>query len=363
MTNGQRRRTLRDVADAVGLSVNTVSRALNDRPGVSPESRARIKSESERIGYVPNVYARSLVLGSSRTIGVIVTDLTNPFYADLVSEIESRATEAGYTVLLLISDEIPEREQDAVEAALRAGVDGIIAAPVQGRSNPWPSIVRAGIPLIFVSRSLPELGADFFSNDNAAGMRMAANSVLDLGVEDVVLIEEDLPISTVQSRIAGFRQALEDHGIVDSHRRTAFIPARRSSRAAMSWRAEDAYRVAIDLFDRGRRPDAFVVGSDYFALGLYSALRERGIRIPEDVLVMGWGDYTFARYLDPPLSSLQIPSTEIARRAVGRLLQRLDGSADLSPVSEYIMPELALRGSTRRGDGDREGSVMAAAAE
>jgi LacI family transcriptional regulator len=348
VTNGPRRRTLQDVAQAVGLSVNTVSRALNDMPGVSPATRARIKAEAERTGYVPNVYARSLVLGSPKTIGVIVTDLTNPFFSDLVSEIESRAAEAGYSVLLLISDEDAEREQDAVNAALRAGVDGLIAAPVQGRSNPWAAVTRAGIPLVFASRSVPELGVDFFSNDNAAGMRMSTNVVLDLGVEDVVLIEEDLPISTVQSRIAGFQQALEEHGIVDTPRRTALIPARRSPRAAMSWAAEDAYRVAVDLLDRGRRPDAFVVGSDYFALGLYSALRSRGIRIPEDVMVMGWGDYTFARYLDPPLSSLQIPSTEIARRAIRRLLERLESATELTAVTEYITPELALRGSTRR---------------
>jgi LacI family transcriptional regulator len=348
VANGQRRHTLQDVARAVGLSVNTVSRALNDMPGVNPATRARIKAEADRIGYVPNVFARSLVLGSPKTIGVIVTDLTNPFFSDLVSEIESRATEAGYSVLLLISDESPEREQDAVSAALRAGVDGLIAAPVQGRSNPWGAVTRAGIPLVFASRSVPEVGVDFFSNDNAEGMRMSTKALLDLGAEDVVLIEEDLPISTVQSRITGFQQALEEHGVVDDSRRTALIPARRSSRTAMSWRAEDAYRVAVDLLDRGRRPDAFVLGSDYFALGLYSALRERRLRIPEDIMVMGWGDYTFARYLEPPLSSLQIPSTEVARRAILRLLERMSGGSELAAVTEYVMPELALRGSTRR---------------
>ena len=144
---GPRRRTLQDVADAVGLSANTVSRALNDKSGVSVVTRALIKAEAERIGYVPNAHARSLVLGSRKTIGVIITDLANPFFNDLVSEVEDQAITAGYTLMLLLSDEDPEREQMAVETALKSGVDGILGVPVQGRSNPWTAVTRAGVPL------------------------------------------------------------------------------------------------------------------------------------------------------------------------------------------------------------------------
>lgn len=342
------RRTLQDVARAVGLSVNTVSRALNDLPGVSAATRALIKAEAERIGYVPNPHARSLVLGSRKTIGVVVTDLANPFFADLVSEVESQVAAAGYTLVLLLSDESPDGERDAVGTALRSGVDGLIAVPVQGRSNPWGTVTRAGIPLVLVSRELPDLAVDFVSNDNEAGMRMTTGVILDAGARDVVLIEEDLPISTVRHRIAGFRQALESRGLPFDSDLTALIPARRSSRAAMPWRAEDAYLVANDLLERGRKPDAFVVGNDYFALGLYRALREHGIRIPEDVLAIGWGDYPFARYLDPPLSTLRLPSVEVARRAVQLLLARVGGAADDAPVHELIQPELALRASTGR---------------
>jgi LacI family transcriptional regulator len=347
-SQGRRRRTLQDVADAVGLTANTVSRALNDMPGVSAASRALIKAEAERIGYLPNVHARSLVLGSPKTIGVVVTDLANPFYADLVSEIESHAAEEGYTLLLLMSDESPEREQDAVDTALRSGVDGLIAVPVQGRSNPWAAVTRAGIPLVMASREIPGLDVDFFSNDNEAGMWMATNAVLDLGARDVVLIEEDLPISTVKHRVAGFRRALEDHGIdFDSHR-TALIPPRRSARAALPWRAEDAYRIANDLLASGRKPDAFVVGNDYFALGLYSSLREHGIRVPDDIMVMGWGDYPFSRFLDPSLSTVRLPSVEVARRATRRLQDLINGTAEGGPIAEYIRPELLLRASTSR---------------
>ncbi len=347
-TDVPRRRTLQDVADAVGLSVNTISRALNDMPGVSATTRARIKAEADRIGYVPNVHARSLVLGSRKTIGVIITDLANPFFNDLVNQVEEQAIGAGYTLLLLLSDEDPEREQLAIEAAMRSGVDGIIGVPVQGRSNPWQQVTRAGIPLVLVAREAAGLDVDFYSNDNEFGRRITTEAVIERGARDIVLMEEDLRISTVTHRLSGFRQALEKHGIDFDSSCVALVPSRRTVRGASLWRGEDAYRVVSDLLDTGRRPDAFIVGNDYFALGLYTALRERGIRIPDDTLVVGWGDYPFARFLDPPLTTLRLPSMEVARRATTRLLSLLDGTATPGTVTELIQPELQLRASTNR---------------
>lgn len=343
-----RRHTLQDVAEALGLTANTVSRALNDKPGVSAATRALIKAEAERIGYVPNVYARSLVLGSRKTIGVIVTDLANPFFNDLVSEIEEQAIAAGYAIMLLLSDEDPDRERAAIDTALRAGVDGVIGVPVQGRENPWSVVERAGLPLVLAAREAAGTEVDFYSNDNEAGRRMTTDVIIDRGATDIIVIEEDLRISTVAHRVTGYRHALERHGIeFDSHN-ILLVPSRRTMRGASLWRGEDAYRVASELLDSGRRPDAFIVGNDYFALGLYTALRERGIRIPEDVMVIGWGDYPFSRFLDPPLSTLRLPSVEVARRASTRLLQLLDGTAEPGRVVDYIQPELVLRGSTNR---------------
>lgn len=348
MASSGRRRTLQDVADAVGLSVNTVSRALNDMPGVSESTRARIAAEAARIGYVPNASARSLVLGSRKTIAVVVTDLANPYFNDLVSEIEEQAAQRGYTVLLLLSEEDPERERNAIDTALRAGVDGIIGVPVQGNSNPWEAVIRARIPLVLTARALPETPADFFSNDNEAGGYMTTRAVLDRGARNPLLLEEDLRISTVEHRIAGFRRAVEEAGLSFDDSRVALVPSRRHTRGAMHWRVEDGYRIARDILESGSHPDAFLVGNDYFALGLYSALRETGLRVPDDVLVMGWGDYAFSRFLDPPLSTLKLPSAEVARRASTKLFERLEHGLVSEPVTELVVPELALRASTAR---------------
>lgn len=346
---GRRPRTLQDLAEVVGFTANTVSRALNDMPGVSANTRALIKAEAERIGYVPNVHARSLVLGSRKTIGVIVTNISNPFFSDLVSEVELQATEAGYTVLLLLSDESAERERAALDLALRSGLDGLIAAPVQERSGPWEAVIKAGIPLVLVSRELPDLEVDFFSSDNESGMKLTTDAVLARGARDVVLVEEDMPISTVRRRIAGFRRSLEEHGLTyEARHQLALVPPRRSFRVAQTWQADDAYRVCSDLLDRGRRPEAFVVGDDYFALGLYRALREHGVHVPDDVLVMGWGNQPFARFMEPPLSTLVLPFQEVAQQATRRLFDRIKGTVGEEIVTEYIAPELVIRASTMR---------------
>ncbi len=346
---GRRQPTLQDVARVVGLTPNTVSRALNDRPGVNPATRARIKAEAERLGYVPNIHARSLVLGARKTIGVIVPNISHPFFTDLVSEVELAAKEAGYTVLLLLSYESAERERETIGRALRSGVDGLIAAPVRERSNAWTPVIKTGIPLVMVTRELPDQTVDFFSNDNQAGIRLTTEAVIRAGARDIVLIDEDMPTSTIRLREEGFRRMLLAAGLeFDRRRNVAPVPAARTFRVSQSWQADDAYRVACELLDRGRRPDAFVVGDDYYALGLYRALRERSLAVPDDVLVIGWGNRPFTRFMEPPLSTLALPYEEVALRATRRLLQLIEGTPDGAIVTERLVPELVIRASSMR---------------
>lgn len=348
-SNGKKQPTLQDVATALGVTANTISRALNDRPGVNPMTRARIKAEAERLGYRPNVHARSLVLGSRKTIGVILPNISNPFFSDLVSEVELQAKEAGYTVLLLLSYESADRERDAIDRALHSGLDGVIAAAVQENGLAWMPLIKAGIPMVLVSRELPELDVDFFSTDNAAGISMSTKAVLSQGARDVVLIDEDMPFSTIRLRIEGFSNSLREYGIAfDPRHNLALVPPARSFRVAQSWHADDSYRIACDLLDRGRRPDAFVVGDDYYALGLYRALRERNIEVPRDVLVMGWGNHPFTRFMEPPLTTLLLPYQEVARRATRRLLDRIENKIRGGTIRERIVPELISRASSTR---------------
>lgn len=344
----KRRRTLQDVADAIGLSANTVSRALSGKPGVSEQTRALIHREAERLGYVPNVHARSLVLGSRRTIGLVITNISNPFYAELISEIELHATAAGYTVVLLLSDESVERERTAADTVIQSGLDGVVVVPVQGPDNPWLAVQRTGVPVVVVNRRLESLDADFVTTDNKTGAYAATSHVIERGARSVILLEEDLPISTIAQRIEGFRQAMTDQGLIVDENSILFVPTRRSHRAALPWQADDAYRISTDLLARGHRPDAFVVGNDYFALGLYRALRESSLSVPDDALVVGFGDYPFSEFLNPSLSTVRLPATQVGRDAIELLLEQLGDSGERERKSISVSPELVIRESTRR---------------
>lgn len=341
-----RRATLRDIAGALGLSVNTVSRALTDKDQVSEQTRRLIRAEAERIGYVPNSGARSLVLGSTMTIGLAITNPSNPFYAQLISAIETHARAAGYSLLLGISEESAELESVAADSFLRAGVDGAIVVPVQSGPDPWQRLRRARIPAVLINRDLPRSGLDMVGTDNAAGAYRATRAVLDRGARSVVMLEEDLPVTTIVQRISGYRKAMAEDGLDATHAQVIKVPTRRHDQAALPWQADEGYRLAQELLD-GREVDAVVVGNDYFALGLYRAISERGLRVPEDIAVVGFGDYPFAGYLNPGLSTIRLPSARVGQVASELLLARIAGHGPRRRARRLITPELVERGSLR----------------
>lgn len=342
-----RRRTLRDIADSLDLSVNTVSRALSGKDSVSESTRALVRSEAERIGYVPNVHARSLVLGSVMTIGLVITNPSNPFYAQLIHAIELRGRAKLYSLLLLVSDESEEYEARAVESLVRSGVDGAIVVPVQGASNPWSRLMRTGIPVVFLNRDLPGVERDFVGIDNRRGARQATEHVIARGARRIVLLEEDLPITTVRERKAGFTEAMASAGLPVGEDAIMPVPTRRDEQLALPWHPDEAYGVAREMLNRGDRPEAVVVGNDYYALGLYRALVERGLRVPEDVMVVGYGDYPFAGFLAPPLSTVRLPAQEVGSIAVDLLLERIASPPGEALVKRLVTPELIPRASTK----------------
>jgi LacI family transcriptional regulator len=343
-----RRARLKDIAESLGLSVNTVSRALAGKDAVREQTRAVIQAEAERLGYVPNAMARSLVVGSAMALGLVITNPSNPFYTTLISAIEQYCRLHGYSLVLMVSEESLDNEQRAAKALLRWGVDGAIVVPVQQGAEHWTRVRTSGMPVVLINRDLPELECDFVGIDFEAGAYQATCHLLDAGVTRVVLLEEDLPVSSVEDRIAGFRRALRERGIRDE---TIFrVPTRRRESSALPWDPEDAYQLSRHLIRELAPGAAIMVGSDYFALGVYRALVDAGCKIPEQIAVMGYGDHAFAAYLHPSLSSVQLPSAEIGAAAVNLLLRRLRGEhAPSEPKKVRLAATLVLRASTLRG--------------
>jgi LacI family transcriptional regulator len=341
-----RRATLKDIASTLGLSANTVSRALAGKDAVSEHTRALIQAEADRLGYVPNAMARSLVVGSAMAFGLVITNPSNPFYATLISAIEQRARLHGYSLVLMVSEENLDNEQRAARALQRWGVDGAIVVPVQQGADHWRRLQASGMPLVLVNRDLPELDCDFVGIDFADGAYQATCHLLDAGVNRVLLLEEDLPVSSVEDRIEGFGRAVRERGTSDQM--IVRVPTRRRHSSTLPWDPGDAYDLSVRLI-RDLAPGAgIIVGSDYFALGVYRALLEAGRKIPAHVAVAGYGDHPFAAYLDPPLSSVRLPSAEVGTTAVSLLLRR---SADKRVAARMkkvrLAPTLVPRASTR----------------
>ncbi|MEU6788744.1 LacI family DNA-binding transcriptional regulator [Nonomuraea angiospora] len=345
---GPRRHTLRDIAATLNLSVNTVSRALSGKDGIGERTRALVRAEAERVGYVPNSVARSLVLGSAMTFGLVITNPSNPFYAQLISSIELRARNHGYSLLLTVTGESEEYETRAVESLLRSSVSGSIVVPVQASSDPWRRLGAVGVPTVLLNRDLPDLGYRSVGTDNELGGYRATAHAISRGARSIVVLEEDLPITTIADRIAGFRRAMAEAGLSVPRGSIMRVPTRRHEQAALPWQPQEAYQVARRLLRRARLPDAVVVGNDYFALGLYRALEECGLKVPDDMMVIGFGDYPFSAFLSPPLTTVRLPAEEVGDIAVDLLLEEISGGRSDRPLKQLIAPTLVERESTNR---------------
>lgn len=346
-----KRATLRDIAQSLGLSVNTVSRAIAGKDSVSEQTRSLVLAEAERLRYVPNTLARSLVLGAAMTIGLVITNTSNPFYARLISSVALRARAQGYSLVLLVTDENAETEARVAESLLQLSVDGAIVVPVLHEAEHWVRLKDSGMPLVFVSREVPELQCDFVGVDNHRGAYEATAHLIEGGARSIWVLEEDLPIRTVADRIAGYRRAMADAGLRVDADSVISVPTRRQDSSLLPWEPEQAYRISQQILQRDDRPDAIIMGKDHFALGLYHALDELGMSALTDIAAVGYGDYSYAAYLHPPLSSVHVPAESVAETAVELLLQRTRGEGALEPQRILLQPELRVRESSSANPG------------
>ena len=335
--------TLKTIAESLGVSAKTVSRALAGKDSVGEELRARIRAEADRLGYVPNSMARSLVSGSAMTLGMVITHPANPFYAALISAVEERCRANGYSLLLVVTEEDLETERDAAQALLRWGVDGAVVIPVQEGAEHWQPLRDAGVPIVLVNRGLAGMPCDFVGVDHERGSYEAASHLLDRGASSIHLLEEDVPFSSAADRRAGFQRALAERGLPADGAIT-LVPQSEHGRRVLPWEPEAAYHCARQLVSRLEPGAAVLTGSDYFALGLYRALTEKGIEVPAHVSVIGHGDLPFAAYLQPALASVRPPADEIGARAADLLFARIEGSTGPA-VNICLPPELKIRAS------------------
>ncbi|MFB9836309.1 LacI family DNA-binding transcriptional regulator [Actinoallomurus acaciae] len=352
----RRRTTLRDIATSLDLSVNTVSRALADKDAVGVETRRRVKAEAERLGYVPNTMARSLVLQNAMTLGLVITNPSNPFYARLISAIEERGRTRGYSLMLMVTEDSVDNERRAAEELMRWGVDGVLAIPVQHGAEHWERLRKSGVPLVLLNRDLPGLDVDLVGVDYYAGAAAATEHALSTGATELYLVEEDLDISPVAERIRGFRDTLAVHGLDAPDDVVVRVDSPEDVSVSVPFDPGPAYELGAGLARRAGPGAVVLAGNDYHALGLCRAFAEQGLRVGADIGVIGHGDHPFSAYLDPALTTVRLPAPEVGRAGIDRLLEHVEtaGGSDgagAGPAHTLLPPELIVRASVPRTAG------------
>lgn len=333
--------SIKDIAKAAGVSHSTVSRALGDSPLVSAETRVRIQELAREMGYSPDAQARSLVMGRTRTIGLVVTTITDPFIAEIVQAIESTAHDDGYSVILASSNDQSEREIAAVEMLQSKRVDGVIVTSSRVGALYQDHLNRLGVPVVLVNSHRQQLGPYTFSIsvDNRHGACLATQHLIRLGHRRIGYVTGAADHSDDLERQAGYAQALAKADIVLDE----------SLIVSGTGRVGGGQRSLPLLMDVDEPPTAVFCYNDMTAIGVLCAARQASLSVPGDLAVVGFDDIPFASLIDPPLTTVAQPIRKMGKRAVKMVLDLIgDGDPAHAKVSNVVMQgKLVVRQSSR----------------
>lgn len=330
--------TMQDVAREAGVSINTVSRALNDKPDVNADTKKRILEIADRLDYVPNFLAKGLVTKNTRTIGVIVSDNANPFFARIIKGIEDCARGRGYNIILCNTDEDYEREQEAVRLLRQRRVDGFLitlTSTREKRTHIW-ELKRLEIPFVLLNRHIDDLMTDYVITDNIYGGYVAVRHLIRSGHKRIGYISGPLEISSAKERLQGYKKALLESNVEFDN----------SLVRVSNLKMEDGYRVTQELLGLRDNPTAIFAYSDFLAIGALKAIEEADLNIPEDIALVGYDDIEFCEFLGVPLTTVRQPRYRIGQEGASILINRIErkSSEDLDQI--ILKPELVVRKST-----------------
>lgn len=321
--------SIKDVAESAGVSIATVSRVLTDKPHVSEALRQRVMDAVESLGYRPNRIARSLRTQQSATIGLVVSDIRNPYFTAVSRVIEDTAYQNGMSVYLCNTDEDPQKEAMYLSVLRNENVAGIIFSPTRVTAEHFPQL-NLEIPTIAIDRPISSDQVDSVLIDNqAAGFRLAEHLIQN-GFRRIGGLFGSAS-STGRERRQGFEQALHEHGIRVLPELTRFVPAK----------VQAGHKAALEMLDSNTPPDAFYTSNSLLLAGVLMALRERDLRIPEQVGLAGFDDVNWTVLVQPAITVIAQPTDEIGRTATELLLQRIEDP--LRPARQVILNSQLLR--------------------
>ena len=327
--------TIRDVAAQAGVSHQTVSRVINDNPSVKPATRERVLTAIRDLAFVPSPMARGLISNRTRSIGIVTDDISDYFFARVAAGAEVEARRRGY-YLMIGSVEPEDDEEGYLRLMLERRVEGLILARPSVPLAPALDAARsAGVPLVAVGfGDLP--GFPLVDVDNRQGGYDATRHLLEHGHLQIATLVGPAAWPSAAARLEGYRLALREAGAAELVERAA------------DWGLESGRASAARLLERGAQFTALFAHSDLIALGAIRQLRDAGLRVPDDVSIVGYDDLPVAEYVEPALTTVHQPMREVGALAVGFVLDQLSGGAPPTPETHLLRAELVARQSVRQ---------------
>ena len=331
--------TLKHIAEALGVSAMTVSRALNNRSNVDEQTREKVLEKAQSMGYTPNHVAKSLVSSKTYTIGVVIPEITHAFFPEVVRGIEEVTNNSDYQLFLTNANEQFSREQDAIRTLQSKRVDGLLISSSQTVEDYsfYEQLIESGTEVVFFDRCVEGIGASTVSvNDRDSAKAITEHLIEEHGYSKIAHLSGPRNVSIGRKRFEGFRQALQDHEL--ELRDEWIIEA--------GFQEDRGYQAMTKLLSLpfAEYPEAIVAVNDPAAIGAVKAIREAGLTIPDDIAIVGFTDDIRAPLLDVPLTTVHQPAYEVGKRAARKLIQTIENEDE--PVENIVVPtSLKVRSS------------------
>lgn len=325
--------TIIDIADKVGVSYTTVSRALNDKKGVSDKMREKIIKAAKEMGYQPNILARGLVSNSSKTIGLIIPDIINPFFPEIARGIEDAASNKGYTVFLSNSNWEIEKEQKCINSLVSNRVDGIIINP--NSTDNLEKLQKLDIPIVYVNTKVKDEDVSFIGIDNVSGAKSATQHLIDCGYTKIAYLGGTVKSYSNNMRMKGYKETLiENNFEIDEE---LIVNSK--------FNTDVAYDETKKLLILKNPPDAIFAANDIIALGVLHAVDESGIKTPGEFGVIGFDDISEASLYQIQLTTMSLPKYFMGIKAFDLLIDQIEND-NMHNAQYIIKPKLVQRKTT-----------------
>jgi LacI family transcriptional regulator len=334
--------TIKEIAARAGVSIGTVSNVVSGRRQVSAPLSKRVRAAIRELGYRPNQVARSLKIRQTNMLGMIIPDITNPFFPEVMRGAEDASRERKYLLVTANTDEHAEREQDVISVLRSHQVDGLLIAVAtdSGAMEHTRNVAETGTPVVFLDRTRKGSGLDSVTVDNLKGAQDCVRHLIRLGHREIAIITGSLTLEIGRERLKGYEAALREAG----------IEVQPSLILEGNFREESGYRLAKEILTQQHRPTALFVSNGVMAIGALQALDEFRVRCPQDLALATFDDLPCARAFHPRLTCVSQPAYELGFKGASLLIDRIEGKLAGGPVEIELALELKVRESTVGGE-------------